>query len=86
MFLPRRDAVILVTNTGRTLAAFGLLAVLSTAAPASAVINYELRDVTFTNHNTEYSEYPIAPKPFTFTVSDEAVAAWWHRPHRYSNA
>lgn len=59
------------TITRRAFAALGLLAAVGAAAPAGAVVSYELRDVTFINRRPEF---PTAPPAFTFTVSDEAVA------------
>ena len=57
--------------TRRALAALGLLAAASAASPASAVVTYELRDATYTTRNPEFQ---LPPRPFSFTVSDEAVA------------
>ena len=41
------------------------------AAPAEAAVTYELRDVTYVTPNPQRSS---APRPFSFTVSDAAVA------------
>lgn len=59
------------TITRRALAALGLLAAVGAAAPAEAVVQYELRDVTTTNSRPEFAS---SPRPLTFTVSDAAVA------------
>ena len=55
----------------RTLPALGFLAALAATAPAHAAVTYELRDVTVTRN---LPQYPTTPRPFSFTVSDEAVA------------
>lgn len=65
------------TITRRALAALGLLAAVGAAAPASAVVRYELQSQTF---STTYPEpfggasFPTRPFPLTFTISDEAVS------------
>lgn len=58
--------------TRRVLAALGICAAVTAAAPAEAVVSYELRDVTTTNSRPEFPSSP--PLPLTFTVSDAAVA------------
>lgn len=59
------------TITRRAVAALGLLVAAAAGAPAQAVVTYELRDVTVTRNRPEY---PSAPRPLSFTVSDAAVA------------
>lgn len=56
---------------GRALAALGFCTAMAVATPASAVVTYELRDVTYT---TTRPQFERAPRPFSFTVSDAAVA------------
>ena len=63
--------MISMTITRRALAAFGLLAAVGAVAPASAVVTYELRDAVSVRQNPNQSS---SARPFSFTVSDAAVA------------
>lgn len=55
----------------RALAALVACVAIAGTAPAEAVVTYQLQDVTTT---TTRPEFPLAPRPFSFTVSDAAVA------------
>lgn len=57
--------------TRRALVALGLLVAVGAAAPAGAVVIYELRDVTVVTIRPEFTP---SPRPLSFTVSDAAVA------------
>lgn len=69
------------TITRRALAALGLLAVVGAAAPAAAVVRYDLADAVFTaapgygpGSPGWYPEFTAPFFGFSFTVSDAAVS------------
>ena len=67
----------LPTSTRRTLAALGLLAAVGAAAPAEAVVRYELQSEVMTTSVPSVAAVAATGYrflPFTFTVSDEAVS------------
>lgn len=66
-----------LTITRRALAALGFCAAVAVAAPAGAVVRYELQSQTFSTTRPEFFAgvgVPTRPIPLTFTVSDEAVS------------
>lgn len=60
-----------MTITRRALVALGFCGTVAASVPAQAVVTYELRDVTYM---TTRPEFDRAPRPFSFSVSDAAVA------------